>query len=66
MCILRVGGGKMVRIHNPVKGNKSKLGADNQMHGGTMEEVDQLSNAIYQAVHPGKGNDNKNNEKSQK
>jgi hypothetical protein len=55
----------MVRIHNPVKGDKSKLGADNQMHGGTLEEVDQLSNAIYQAVHPGKGNDSKNNTKGQ-
>lgn len=56
----------MVRIHNPVKGDKSKkLGADNQMHGGTMEEVDQFSNAIYQAVHPGKGNQDNNKSSKQ-
>lgn len=36
----------MVRIHNPVKGNKKKLGADQQRHGGMLEETDQISNAI--------------------
>lgn len=40
----------MVRIHNPVKGDKSKKGADQQYHGGTMETVDQFANAVTQTV----------------
>ncbi|MEW9050567.1 MAG: hypothetical protein AB2392_05380 [Neobacillus sp.] len=41
----------MVRIHNPVKSsNKQKLGADNQLHGGMMENVDQIADLITKAA----------------
>lgn len=40
-----------MRIHNPVKGNKSKTSSlDGQMHGGTMEAADQFANIITGAV----------------
>jgi hypothetical protein len=41
----------MARIHNPVKGNKKKKpGSDGQLHGGMMESVDQMSDAISKSV----------------
>jgi hypothetical protein len=38
----------MVRIHNPVKGDKNKVGADGQLHGGVMETADEFFDAIFQ------------------
>ena len=38
----------MVRIHNPVKGDKSKVGADGQLHGGVMETADEFFDSIFQ------------------
>lgn len=38
----------MVRIHNPVTGNKSKVGADGQLHGGVMETADEFFDSIFQ------------------
>lgn len=38
----------MVRIHNPVKGNKNKVGADGQLHGGVMETADEFFDSIFQ------------------
>jgi hypothetical protein len=38
----------MVRIHNPVKGDKNKLGTDGQLHGGMLESADQVINTIFQ------------------
>jgi hypothetical protein len=38
----------MVRIHNPVKGDKNKLGTDGQLHGGMLESADQVINSIFQ------------------
>lgn len=38
----------MVRIHNPVKGDKKKRGADNQLHGGTLETADEFFDSIFQ------------------
>lgn len=41
----------MARLINPVEPSKrSKPGIDGQLHGGTMEEVDQMSNAIAETV----------------
>jgi hypothetical protein len=41
----------MVRIHNPIKdSNKQKVGADNQLHGGMMENVDQIADLISKAA----------------
>lgn len=42
----------MARISNPIDSEKKKneLGADGQLHGGMMETVDQVSNAITEAV----------------
>ncbi|WP_180953528.1 hypothetical protein [Bacillus sp. T33-2] len=52
----------MVRIHNPNKnGNNKKLGADDQLHGGMMENVDQVSNAVAKAVR-NVGDKDKNNQ----
>ena len=50
----------MVRFFNPVDPNKrNNRGIDKQLHGGTMESVDQVSNAIAKAV----GNIGNDNEK---
>lgn len=38
----------MVRIHNPVNGDKDKRGADGQLHGGTLETADELFDSIFQ------------------
>ncbi|WNF24651.1 hypothetical protein [Mesobacillus jeotgali] len=38
----------MVRIHNPVKGDKNKVGADGQLHGGVMETADEFFDSIFQ------------------
>lgn len=38
----------MVRIHNPVKGDKNKLGTDGQLHGGMLESADQVIDSIFQ------------------
>ncbi|MBT2691629.1 hypothetical protein [Bacillus sp. ISL-55] len=38
----------MVRIHNPVKGDKNKAGADGQLHGGVMETADEFFDSIFQ------------------
>ncbi|CAM3725112.1 hypothetical protein [Mesobacillus thioparans] len=38
----------MVRIHNPVNGDKNKRGADGQMHGGTLETADEFFDSIFQ------------------
>lgn len=52
----------MARIHNPVDPEKrKKRGMDNQLHGGTLEETDQVSNAIANAV----GNIGDNDQSSQ-
>lgn len=41
----------MVRIHNPVnKSIRSQKGSDNQQHGGVLENMDQISNAIADSV----------------
>ncbi|WP_174727674.1 hypothetical protein [Mesobacillus harenae] len=41
----------MVRFFNPVKkSERNKVGADNQLHGGTLEPFDQFSNAISESV----------------
>jgi hypothetical protein len=46
-----IGGVRMARFFNPVKPSKrTKPGSDGQLHGGTMEAVDQASNAIAEAV----------------
>lgn len=41
----------MVRIHNPVKGDKNKLGTDGQLHGGMLESADQVIDSIFQQNH---------------
>jgi hypothetical protein len=38
----------MVRIHNPIKGDKNKVGADGQLHGGVMETADEFFDSIFQ------------------
>jgi hypothetical protein len=54
-----------MRIHNPVKGNKSKTSSlDGQMHGGTMESADQFANLINGAV-SNIGNDDNNQSNKQ-
>jgi hypothetical protein len=42
----------MARISNPIDSEKKKneIGSDGQLHGGMMETVDQVSNAINEAV----------------
>lgn len=54
----------MARFFNPVKPSKrNKQGMDGQLHGGTMEAVDQASNAIAEAI-GNIGNDDTKNNKS--
>jgi hypothetical protein len=36
----------MVRIHNPVDGDKKKAVSDGQLHGGTLENADQLFDSM--------------------
>ena len=48
----------MVRIHNPVNGDKKKLGTDGQFHGGTLETADEFFDSIFQ-----QGNKNKSENK---
>ena len=44
----------MVRIHNPIKSaSKGISGADRQLHGGMMENVDQASNLIANIISDG-------------
>jgi hypothetical protein len=38
----------MIRIHNPVKGDKNKVGGDGQLHGGVMETADEFFDSIFQ------------------
>ncbi|UGB32362.1 MULTISPECIES: hypothetical protein [Bacillaceae] len=42
----------MARISNPIDSEKKKneIGADGQLHGGMMETIDQVSNAITEAI----------------
>lgn len=51
----------MVRIHNPVKGDKNKVGADGQLHGGAMETADEFFDSIFQ-----QGTKNKEADRSSK
>ncbi|ESU33196.1 hypothetical protein G3A_07435 [Bacillus sp. 17376] len=51
----------MVRIHNPVKGDKNKVGADGQLHGGVMETADEFFDSIFQ-----QGTKNKVGDKAKK
>ncbi|WP_170169062.1 hypothetical protein [Mesobacillus subterraneus] len=38
----------MVRIHNPVTGDKRKRGIDGQLHGGMLETADEFFDSIFQ------------------
>jgi hypothetical protein len=53
----------MVRIHNPVKGDKNKVGADGQLHGGVMETADEFFDSIFQQGAKNKGEDKSNKQK---
>jgi hypothetical protein len=53
----------MVRIHNPVDGDKKKEGSARQLHGGTLENADQLFDSIFQPGDKGDADTRSNKQK---
>ncbi|MCM3666161.1 hypothetical protein M3204_17215 [Mesobacillus subterraneus] len=53
----------MVRIHNPVDGDKKKAGSDGQLHGGTLENADQLFDSIFKPGDKGEADTKSNKQK---